>query len=195
MANDYINKVVLSDGTTLIDLTADDVLAEHVQAGIKFHDKTGKPSTGTNTKTVDASGATATAAEVLATKTFGKGSELSTGTMPNNSGKNVELNGTTQVTIPAGYYDGSSYATLSSEEFKKLDAKYIKEGVTILGVEGTYGADDISSQSKKAIPHFGDEPQIIKPDPDYAFLTYVEIEPIKVERIDNDFGGVTVTIG
>ena len=73
MANDYINKVVLSDGTTLIDLTSDEVLAEHVQAGIKFHDKTGKPTEGTNKKTVDASDVTATRAEVLATKTFGKG--------------------------------------------------------------------------------------------------------------------------
>lgn len=195
MANDYINKVVLSDGTTLIDLTSDDVLAEHVQAGIKFHDKTGKPTEGTNTKTVDASEATATAAEVLDTKTFGKGSEVLTGTMPNNSGKNVELKEKTEITIPKGYYDGSSVAKLSAEELEKLIAENIKEGVTILGVEGSFGADDISSQHKVATPHFGEEPQIIKPDPGISYLTYVEIEPIKVERVDNDFGGVTVTIG
>ena len=95
MANQYNNKVVLSDGTVLIDLTMDDVKAEHVKKGIKFHDKTGAEKTGTNTKTVDASNVTAEPAEVLAGETFGRGSEVATGTMPNNSGKNVIVTGKT----------------------------------------------------------------------------------------------------
>jgi hypothetical protein len=42
MANEFNNKVVLKTGEVLIDLTQDDVRAEHVQQGIFFHDKMGK---------------------------------------------------------------------------------------------------------------------------------------------------------
>ena len=69
----------------------------------------------------------------------------------------------------------------------------IKEGVTILGVAGDYGADDISSQSKTVTPTF--EKQIINPDEGFTFLSSVEVEAIKVDRKDNEAGGVTVTIG
>lgn len=89
--NEHISKVVLGTGETLIDLTGDDVKPEHVDKGIIFHDKTGATKTGTSTKTVDASGATAEAAEVLTGKKFAKGSQILTGTMPDNSGTNIEI--------------------------------------------------------------------------------------------------------
>lgn len=126
MANQYNNKVVLSDGTVLIDLTMDDVKPEHVQKGIKFHDKTGAEKTGTNTKTVDASGVTAEPAEVLAGETFGRGSEVATGTMPNNSGKNVLVTGKAGTSIPRGYYDGSGVAKISEEDAEKIVPANIK---------------------------------------------------------------------
>lgn len=193
MANQYNSKIVLSNGEVLLDLTLDDIKPEHVDAGIQFHDKTGAPRTGTSTKTVDASGVTAEAAEVLAGRTFAKGAQVQTGTMPDNSGTNVEISTTAPVAIPRGYTDGAAKAKIADSELAKLISANIKEGVTILGVEGGYGADDISSQHKSATPTF--EQQEITPDVGYTFLTSVTVAPITVSRADNDAGGVTVTIG
>lgn len=193
MANQYNSKIVLSTGEVLIDLTLDDIKPEHVDKGIQFHDKTGATKAGTSTKTVDASEVTAEAAEVLAGRTFAKGTQVQTGTMPDNSGNNIEIQTTTPVSIPRGYTDGSTKVQLASGELAKLIPSNIKEGVSILGVEGDYGTDDISSQHKSATPTF--EQQEITPDAGYTFLTSVTIAPITVSRADNDAGGVTVTIG
>ena len=193
MANQYNNKIVLGDGTVLIDLKMDDVKPEHVQKGIKFHDKTGAEKTGTNTKTVDASGVTAEPAEVLAGETFGRGNEVATGTMPNNSGKNVLVTSKSGTSIPRGYYDGAGTAKISDEDAVKLVPGNIKEGVTILGVTGEFGADDISSQSKEVKPTFAD--QQISPDSGYSFLSGVLVKAIPVLYTDNNAGGQTVTIG
>lgn len=194
MANEFNNKVVLKTGEVLIDLTQDDVKAEHVQQGIFFHDKMGKRQSGTNTKTVDASGATAEAAEVLVGKTFGKGSEIQTGTMVDNSGKNIEITTVAGQQIPQGYSDGSGVAKISDTEAAKLVAGNIKEGVTILGITGSFGADDISSKALEVTPSF--EVQTINPaDQGVTFFSTVEVKPITVDRKDNEFGGITVTIG
>lgn len=193
MANQYNSKIVLANGEVLIDLTQDDVKPEHVQNGIHFHDKSGERKTGTNTKTVDASNATAEAAEVLNGRTFGKGTEMQTGTMPDNSGNDVIIKSKTGTTIPKGFTDGSSVAKLSDADLAKLIPANIKEGVSILGVEGDFGADDISSQSKEVTPSFTE--QTILPDSGISFLSSVKVKAIKVARTDNEFGGVTVTIG
>lgn len=193
MANEYNSKVVLSNGEVLIDLTQDDVKPEHVQQNIYFHDKTGKRQRGTNTKTVDASTATAEAAEVLIGKTFGKGSELQMGTLPDNSGKNIEITSKDGMQIPRGFSDGTGIAKLATSELAKLIPANIKEGITILGVEGDFGADDISSQSKEVSPSF--EEQTVLPDADTSYLSSVIVKAIPVTRINNEAGGVTVTIG
>lgn len=193
MANTYNNKIVLETGEVLIDLTQDDVKPEHVQKDIYFHDKTGRRQQGTNTKTVDASGATAEAAEVLAGRTFGKGSEMQTGTMPDNSGKNIEITTTRGTPIPKGFSDGSGVAKLSDDDLANLIPGNIKEGVKILDVEGEFGADDVSSQSKEITPSFED--QTIVPDNGISYLSSVKVKAIPVTRTDNEFGGVTVTIG
>lgn len=194
MANQYNNKIVLENGEVLIDLTLDDVKPEHVQKDIYFHDKTGARVQGTNTKTVDASLATAEAAEVLVGRTFGKGSEMQTGTMPDNSGRNIEIVNTNGTTIPKGFSDGSGVAKLSDSDIAKLIPANIKEGVTILGVQGSFGADDISSTSKEVTPTFQD--QTFNPaDDGVTFYSSLKVKAIPVERTDNEFGGVTVTIG
>lgn len=191
--NQYNSKVVLSTGEVLMDLTQDDVSAEDVADGIKFHDKTGAQKTGTNKKTVDASDATAEPAEVLIGKTFGKGSEIKSGTMPDNSGKNVEVTTAAGTIIPRGFSDGGSKAKLSDAELAKLIPGNIKEGVTILGVEGEYGPDDVSSQHKTVTASFKD--QEVQPDSGYAFLGSVTVKGMPITRADNAAGGVTVTIG
>lgn len=193
MANEYNNKITLATGEVLMDLTQDDITPENVDSGIKFHDRTGAPKVGTSTKTVDASGATATAAEVLDGSTFGKGNKVETGTMPNNSGKNVEVTDKEGAVIPRGYYDGASKAVLSDANYQLLKPENLKAGVTILNVTGTYGPEDMTSQSKAVAPTF--EKQIITPDDGISFLTSVEVEAIKVTRTDNEFGGVSVVIG
>lgn len=194
MANQYNSKIALANGEVLIDLTQDDVKPEHVQKDIYFHDKTGKRQQGTNTKTVDASEASAEASEVLATKTFGKGSEMQTGTMPNNSGKDVIITKKEGTAIPVGYSDGTGRAKLSDEALANLIAANIKEGVKILDVEGEYGAGDMSAITKEVTPSFVD--QTFNPaDDDVTFYSSVKVNAIKVDRKDNEAGGVTVTIG
>lgn len=47
MANAYNNKVVLSNGQVLIDLTQDTVTADKMLAGTTAHDKSGAPVSGT----------------------------------------------------------------------------------------------------------------------------------------------------
>ena len=47
MANAYVNKVDLADGTTLIDISSDTVTAADVSFGVSFHLKSGASATGT----------------------------------------------------------------------------------------------------------------------------------------------------
>lgn len=46
MANQYKNKVALSDGTVLIDLTSDTVTADDLLDGVTAHNSAGEPITG-----------------------------------------------------------------------------------------------------------------------------------------------------
>lgn len=196
MANQYVNKVVLSNGTTLIDLTGDDVKASDVLSGIKFHLPSGADGTGACTYDADTSDATATAAEILATKTAYKNGAKVTGTMPNRGG----VTGTIatkagQYTVPQGYHDGSGKVSIASAEQAKLIPTNIREGITILGVEGTMsGSEGMKPQAKSATPTFA--AQTISPDsPDYNCLSEVTIAAIPVAYSDNAAGGQTCTIG
>lgn len=79
----------------------------------------------------------AVAGDVLVDKTCWVDGALVTGTMPDSSG-NVEVVDLAGTAIPAGYHDGTGLATLSAAEAAKVVAGNIKDGVTILGVLGTY---------------------------------------------------------
>ena len=194
MANEFTSIVMLSDGTIVMDLTQDDVRPEYVQKDIWFHDKTGERKKGTSTKTVDASGATAERIEVLDGRTFGKGDEMQSGSMPDNRGKDVIITTKDGTPIPYGCYDQSGKARLSDEDLAKLIPENIKEGETILGVKGNFGTDDFSAISKEIAPAF--EEQIFNPSDDgVSFYSSVKVNAIKVTKQDNEFGGVTVTIG
>jgi hypothetical protein len=196
MANQYVNKVVLSNGTTLIDLTGDDVKASDVLSGIKFHLPSGAEGTGACTYDADTSDATATAAEILATKTAYKNGAKVTGTMPNRGGVTGTIaTKTGQYTVPQGYHDGSGKVSIASAEQAKLIPTNIREGITILGVEGTMsGSEGMKPQAKSATPTFA--AQTISPDsPDYNCLSEVTIAAIPVAYSDNAAGGQTCTIG
>ena len=195
MPNTYNSKVVLGDGTVLIDLTADTVAANKLLAGITAHGKDGAPITGTCPYDSDTSGDDATAAEILSgKKAHARGTQL-TGTMPNNGAVDLTIDDKNDViTVPQGYHDGSGTVQLDSTEKAKLISDNIRQGVTLLGVQGAMsGSEDVNAQSKNATPTFAQ--QTILPDPGYTHLTSVVIAAIPVTYVDNAAGGKTVTIG
>lgn len=192
--SEYISKVIVN-GETKIDLTGDDLTAADLASGKKAHDKTGAPIVGTNTYDSDTKADTAVAAEILSGKTaHAKGAKL-TGTMTNNGAKTLEISSkATPVTIPAGYHDGSGKAKIADTEAAKLIATNIREGVTVLGVEGTMsGSEDMKAQAKSVTPTF--EAQSVAPDEGYNCLSGVTVAAIPVTVVDNEAGGKTLTIG
>ena len=141
-----INKIIYG-GNVLLDLTGDTVTAADLTYGVKAHDNTGAQITGTSTKDSDTSDATATASEILISKTaYVSGNKL-TGTMPNRGA----VTGTILVkdasfTIPQGYHDGSGTVSIASVEQAKIIATNIRQGISILGVEGTMsGTEDVNA--------------------------------------------------
>lgn len=196
MAEKYNSKVVLASGEVLMDLTGDDITAADLAKGKKAHDKTGAPIVGTSTKDADTSDATAGAAEILIGKTaYVTGSKV-TGTMPNNGAKTLKVSKkSVSVPIPQGYHDGSGAAQIDPIEAAKIIPSNIRQGISILGVEGTMsGTEGAKAQAKTATPSFAQ--QVIAPDsPTYNYLSQVTVEAIPVKYADNPQGGQTVTIG
>lgn len=195
MANTYNSKVVLADGTVLMDLTADTVDAAHLLSGYTAHGANGAPITGECTYDSDTSDDTAAVGEILAGKTaHARGAQL-TGTMPNRGAVTGTISTKAQeYTIPQGYHDGSGKVSIAATEQAKLIAKNIREGITILGVEGSMsGSEGMAPQAKEATPTFAQ--QVIAPDTGYNCLSQVTIKPITVTYSDNAAGGKTVTIG
>ena len=194
MANEYVSKVVLSNGTTLIDLTGDTITASDLLTGVTAHDKSGASITGTCSYDSDTSDDTAAVGEILAGKTaHARGAQL-TGTMTNNGGVTGTISTKEgQYTVPQGYHDGSGQVGISSAEQAKIIAGNIKAGVQILGVTGSYGGETISAQAKSATPSWSQ--QNIQPDTGYDYLSGVTVAAIPIAYSDNAAGGQTVTIG
>lgn len=192
MAN---SKVVLNTGEVLIDLTGDSVTPDKLASGATAHDKAGNQIVGTNTFDVDSSEVTATAAEVLAGKTFAAGGEIKTGEMPNNAAVSGEISDiNSPYVVPVGFHDGSGTVGVSATEQAKLIPSNIKAGVEILGVTGTHsGEEPATAQAKEVTPSF--EAQTVLPDEGVDYLSQVLVKAIPVTRTENAAGGITVTIG
>lgn len=195
MPTTYNSKVVLASGEVLIDLTSDTVDASHLLSGYTAHGANGAPITGTCEYDSDTSDDTAAVGEILSGKTAHARGTLLTGTMPNNGAVAGTITTKAQTyTVPQGYHDGSGTVQISAAEQAKIIATNIREGITILGVEGTMsGSEGVVAQAKTATPTFSQ--QVITPDTGYTHLSQVTVSAIAVAYSDNAAGGKTVTIG
>lgn len=178
-----------------MDLTGDTVEADKLLSGYTAHGADGEPVVGECTFDVDSSGATAKAAEVLTGKTFAAGGSVKTGTMPNNGAVKGTISTKDGIYKPAqGYHDGSGEVGIDETEKAKLIPGNIRQGVTVLGVEGTMSSTEgANPQSKTVTP--GTSKQTVLPDEGYNYLSEVVVEPIPYAESANSAGGITVTIG
>lgn len=189
--NQNVNKVVYG-GKTLIDLTADTITAGDLAVGVTAHDKSGAAITGTDTRDSDTSEDTAAVAEILAGKTaHARGAQL-VGTMKNNGAAGVTVSSKDGATIPQGYHDGSGKATIDKASATALVAGNLKQGVSILGVTGTYAGESAKLQTKSVTPSMTE--QTVTADTGYDALSSVSVAAIPYTETDNSAGGKTVTI-
>ena len=192
MAN-YINKLVVGNEVKF-DLTGDTVAPNTLLTGTTAHDKTGAQITGTCSYDSDTSDATVAVAEILKDKTaYARGAKI-VGTMPNNGAKNYTISDLNDQSITMGFYDGSGKIIFDSSEKAKIIPANIKNGVSILGVQGTMtGQESITVQSKTVAPTF--TAQTILPDGGYDYLSQVVVSAIPMTESENTAGGLTLTIG
>lgn len=191
-----INKVIYG-GRTLIDLSGDTVTADKILDGFTAHDKKGETITGTCTYDVDSSDATAAVAEILRGKTaYVRGQKL-TGTMKNNSAVAGTISSKDeQYTVPQGYHDGSGKVGIVNTEKEKLVPANIREGITLLGVEGTMsGTEDAKPQAKTVTPKTTEQTVLPDTEKGYNYLSQVTVAAIPYQESENPAGGTTVTIG
>lgn len=193
MANQYVNKVVY-DGTTLIDLTSDTVAAAYILSGYTAHDKSGAPITGSCGFDSDTTDANAVAAEILTGKTAYVNKVKITGNMPNRGSNDITVTGKAGTSIPAGYYDGSGKAVLDAASSTNLVSGNIRQGVTILGVEGSMSAEDALTVGAATATPTTSQQIITAASLNFDYITQVTVAPIPYTESDNSAGGKTVTI-
>ena len=189
------NKIIYGN-QILIDMTDATITgsseADKILNGYTAYAADGTKVTGTSTYDVDSSNTTATQSEVLATKTFASHGSVLTGTMPNIGEQDSFITTVAQsVAIAQGYHDGSGTVEIDSTEQAKVIASNIRDGVSILGVTGSYSGTAVPTQTKSATPYT--TAQTILPDAGYN-LSQVDISAIYYNESANAYG-TTVTIG
>ena len=117
--------------------------------------------------------------------------------MPNNGGVTGTISTVAgEYTIALGYHDGSGKVSIDSTEQSKIIATNIRQGITILGVEGTMsGTEDVNAQTITCTPSA--TAQTLTPDSTqgYNYIAQVTVNAIPYTSVDNAAGGLTVTIG
>ena len=187
-----ISKVVYGNNT-LIDLTADTVVANKLLYGYTAHGRDGEQVTGSCTFDADTSDATSAASEILATKTAYVNGVKVTGEMPNRGAVTLTIDDVNdEIAIQNGYHDGSGVAKLDSTEAQKIIAGNIKNGVSILGVTGSYTGEGVPTEVKNVTPYT--TAQTILPTSGYN-ISQVNVAAIYYDETANAAGGLTATIG
>lgn len=194
------NKIIYGD-KVLIDLTDATVTSESeadkILEGYSAYGADGNLIEGTCDYDVNSSNVTANQSEVLIGKTFAKNGSVLAGTMPNLADAGGSISAKAQeVTIGQGYHDGSGKVSINSTEQAKIIAGNIKNGVSILGVEGTYtGQELIKATTLSAEPYTTAQTILPSSKGDYDYFTQVNLSAIYYNEVQNSAGGMTVTIG
>lgn len=132
---------------TVMDLSKDTVTASKLLKGVTAHDKNGDQITGTyeagsSGGGADTSDATAVASNILEEKTAYIARGKVTGTMQNRGATAGTISKKTGAyIIPEGYHNGDGSVTIAEAERDKIIPDNIKNGISILGVSGTYTGD------------------------------------------------------
>lgn len=121
----------------------------------------------------------------------------STYTMKNNSAVAGTISSKDeQYTVPQGYHDGSGKVGIVDTEKEKLVPANIREGITLLGVEGTMsGTEDAKPQAKTVTPKTTEQTVLPDTEEGYNYLSQVTVAAIPYQESENPAGGTTVTIG
>ena len=191
----YISKVVYGN-ETLIDLTSDTVAADKLLAGYTAHGADGAPISGACAYNANTSGDTVAVGAVLSGTTFHNAAGApQVGTMPNIGKQESTLVARdSAVAINAGYHDGSGSIGLGSSDKAALISDNIREGVTILGVQGSYSGESISVEANKTVTPSTVAQTVLPTSPTYDYLAQVTVNAIPYSETPNSFG-ITVTIG
>ena len=147
-----ISKVIFG-GKTLIDLTGDNVTADKLKKGYTAHGPDGNIINGTCEHDANTQDATATESEILSGKTaYVRGAKF-TGKMPNNGAVSGTISAKAgKYTIPQGYHDGSGTVQISATEQAKIVPENIRQGVSILGVNGAMSTTEGEKRQEKTVP-------------------------------------------
>lgn len=143
---------------------------------------------------IDLTGDSVTPEKVLEGATYhNPAGDAARGTMPNRGAVSGTISTVAgEYAVPNGYHDGNGKVTISPAEQAKVIPGNIAEGVTILGVLGTYRTPYVT-QEKTATP--ATSAQEITPDAGYVGLSKVTVNAVPYSEEDNSAGGITVTIG
>lgn len=186
---------IIYGGETLIDLTADTITEDKLLKGFTAHGKDGEPMTGTCDFDMNTQEATAAVAEILEGKKAGVRGVMVEGTMKNNGAVSLKIKTKDdKITVPIGYHDGSGAAELDETEKAKITPENIREGITVLGVEGSMSSSEGMKPQAKSVTPTASE-QVVMADSGYNCLSQVTVAAIPYKETENSAGGVTVTIG
>lgn len=130
----------------------------------------------------ETSDATAQPDSVKDGQTYYANGEKKEGTMPVNgdvSGKIAAKDG--EVNVPQGYTDGGTVSIDETEKAKLIPAN-IRQGVNVLGVEGSMSpSEGVNAQAKTVTPTKSQ--QVVQPDTGFTHLAQVTVAPIPTQYI------------